>query len=114
MANEKIEVIEETTVIENENNDLQVYYDEPSTSEGGGFGKVLLAIGGLAAAGTAAYLVKTKEKRKEKKLKKYADVLKAEGFVVLDDIIDEDVIDGEGVEIEEAETESEAEETETK
>lgn len=58
-------------------NDTEVeVYDEPERS--GGIGKIVVGVGLMAVAGVGAYLYKTKEKRKAKRISKLVE----EGYIV--------------------------------
>lgn len=72
--NEEIMVINE----EIENTEVEVVNEEPETSSNGAFGAI--AIAGTALIGAAVFaLVKTKDKRKAKKIEK----LRKEGYVII-------------------------------
>ena len=88
--------------IENENTEMIETTEVIETSGNGILGKVILGTLVLGGAGVAAWAIKTKDKRKAKKLEKDIKRLEAQGFSVrklaeanelpeVEDEIDEDV-----------------------
>lgn len=86
--------MEELNNVIEETNEAEVYdlypEDEEETFEsGGGFGKVLIGICGVAAVGLGALAVKNRNKIKEMKLANAKKKLEKAGYLVEEPIVEE-------------------------